>query len=116
MNEHLSHYLTGASFILQTFGFVFISLAWWKALQELVRGRFFYRTRVIMFVVTTVALLAYIVPTALALCYFAPGCFQPVYRDYLRLFSGLIFFLYGLFKFLLYYTKEANPLGRQGGV
>src|SRR4051812_9773871 len=99
------------SYVLQALGFVFIFLAWSKALHELRRGQVFYKTRVLLFAITSVALTAYLVPTLLAVCYFVPGCFQPVYRDYMRLFSGIILFLYGFFKFVLYYTKDSEKQG-----
>lgn len=94
------------SFILQAIGFLGILYAWIKALQEFRDGGVFPKTRLLLFIITTVTLSAYIVPTMISICYFKPGCFQPQYRDDLRLFSGIILFLYGLFKFLLYYTKE----------
>lgn len=94
------------SFVLQMIGFLGICYAWWHALGELKTGTEVYRTRLLMFVITSVTLSAYIVPMLISLCYFDKGCFQPVYRDYLRVFSGTILFLYGLFKFLLYATKE----------
>lgn len=95
-----------ASYILQALGFLGICYAWSRALHELRHGYRYFNTRLLLFVITTVTLSAYVVPTFIALCYFVEGCFQPVYRDYMRLFSGAILFLYGLFKFLLYYTKE----------
>ena len=101
------------SYVLQMFGFLGIAYAWGRALQEFRTGRDVPKTRLLLFLITSVALLAYVVPVVLALCYFTPGCFQPYYRDYLRLFSGMILFLYGAFKFVLYYTKEEHPLDKR---
>lgn len=98
--------VVGISFALQALGFLGIAYAWSRALYELRHGKTVYNTRLLLFIITSITLSAYVVPTLIAVCYFVAGCFQPAYRDYLRLFSGLILFLYGLFKFLLYYTKE----------
>ena len=99
------------SYILQGLGFIFIAYAWGRAFHEYRQGGVFPHTRMILFVLTSVTFSAYIVPTALALCYFVPGCFNPIYRDYLRFFSGVILFLYGLFKAYLYYSKEVEIHG-----
>lgn len=98
--------IMAVSYVLQLIGFFGIAYAWGRSLHELTRGKGVPRTRLLLFIITTVTFSAYIVPVVLSVCYFSPGCFQPYYRDYLRLFSGVILFLYGLFKFLLYYTKE----------
>jgi hypothetical protein len=95
-----------ASYILQGIGFVFITLAWGKAFKEYLTGIGLYWTRVLMLIITTVAFFAYLFPAFATICYFIPGCFKPIYRDYLRLASGLILFLYGFSKFILYYTKD----------
>jgi hypothetical protein len=96
------------SYVLQLFGFLGIAFAWGKAVVEYRHGKKVYRTRILMLIITTIALMAYVVPSMIAVCYFVKGCFQPIYRDYLRIFSGAILFLYGLFKFLLYYTKDVD--------
>lgn len=100
--------LSITSYILQLLGFIGIFLSWVKALHELRRGERYYSTRLLLFIITSIAFVSYIVPTLLTVCYFMPGCFQPAYRDYMRLFSGIILFLYGLFTFLLYYTKDGD--------
>lgn len=94
------------SYILQFLGFLGIAYAWRCAFREWLTGRIVPKTRTIMLIITSVALVAYIFPAIASICFFIEGCFQPVYRDILRVTSGIILFLYGLFKFLLYYTKE----------
>ena len=101
----VSPQLFALSYILQAIGFLGICYAWYRSLREL-SGAGVPPTRKLLFVITSVALIAYLLPTILSICYFIVGCFKPYYRDYLRLFSGMILFLYGAFKFLLYYTKE----------
>ena len=112
----LDHNLATLSYILQAIGFLGILYAWGRALQELRRGGSVPQTRRLMFFITSVALSAYIVPTLIAICFFVEGCFRPIYRDYLRLFSGFILFLYGSFTAWLYLTKEAHFDGRQEGI
>lgn len=102
------HFLFPLSYILQAIGFVGIAYAWGRALQEFREGGIFPHTRLILFIITSIAFSAYVLPTLFAICYFLPGCFNPLYRDYLRLFSGLILFLYGTFTAYLYYKKEVE--------
>lgn len=98
--------LFGVSYILQAIGFVGIMLSWIKAVNEFRVGNRVYRTRLLLLVITTVAFAAYLFPGFAAICYFITGCFKPAYRDYLRIFSGLILFLFGTAMYLLFYTKD----------
>jgi hypothetical protein len=93
------------SYVLQAIGFVFMLFAWGKALKELVKGEKVLATRRLMFAITTVTLVAYLFPVYASYCHFA-DCFRSGFRDILRVTSGIILFLYGFFKFLLYYTKD----------
>lgn len=96
------------SYILQAVGSIGIAYAWWRSLVEWRMGKRVPRTRFLLLMITSVALISYILPTLIAMCYFIEGCFRPFYRDVLRVTSGLILFLFGVFEFLLYYTKEDN--------
>lgn len=105
----LPEWLIRESYLAQIVGFLLISYAWVRSAQELIRGGEVPRTRMIMFVITSAAFLATFIPMALGICYFVPGCFQPGFRDILRVASGNIILIYGLFKAILYATKEKEP-------
>ena len=94
------------SYILQFLGFLGIAYALGRAIREWQTSRVVPRTRFYLLVITSVAFVAYILPAMFSICYFITGCFQPIYRDILRVTSGIILFLYGGVQFLLYYTKE----------
>src|SRR6476620_366697 len=93
-------FLFPASYVLQAIGLIGITLSWIKAVKEFANGNRVYRTRLLLLIITTVAFVAYLFPGFAAICYFINGCFKPIYRDYLRVFSGLILFLFGAAMFL----------------
>lgn len=103
--------LFGLSYLLQAVGFIGISFAWAKAIHEFRTGKQVYSTRLLLLIITTIAFLAYFFPGFAAICYFIAGCFKPYYRAYLRVFSGIILFLYGAAMFILFYTKDHDIEG-----